>query len=112
MNALLNIKSVAAVAIFSVLAVGSAAQAGGYGYGGYSGHGHGGYGHSHGGYGHGGYGYQPQYGWKTITVYETIQKPYYDVITKYHPCGTPYTVEVVRYETVQIPVQKRIRVQL
>lgn len=106
MKSLLNLRSVltAGLVLGAMAFIGSqSAQAGGYGYdGGYNG----GYG---GGYG-GGYTYQPQYTWKTITLYKTIQKPYVDYVTKYDHCGKPYQVEIVRYETVQIPYTKRVKV--
>lgn len=81
-----------------LVSLNSSAQAGGYGYG-----------DSY-GYGQGGYNYQPQYFWKTITTYETVKKQYIDYVTKYDHCGHPYQVEVVRYEYVQVPVTRQVRV--
>ena len=98
MKSIFNLRSlVAAGIVLGATALGSvqSAEAGGYGYD---------------NYGHGGYSYQPQYTWKTITLYKTIQKPYVDYVTKYDHCGKPYQVEIVRYETVQIPYTKRVKV--
>ncbi|TWT92409.1 hypothetical protein [Stieleria varia] len=54
--------------------------------------------------------YQPDCYWKTVTVYESIKKPYTAYVTKYDHCGHPYQAKVVRYKTVQVPVTKRIKV--
>ena len=48
--------------------------------------------------------------YKTITTYEYIQKPIYSYVTKYDHCGHPYQVKVLSYQTVQVPVQKLIKV--
>ena len=51
---------------------------------------------------------QPKY--KTYTVYQAVKVPHYSYVTKYHPCGTPYRVQVVSYRTVTAPVQKKVRI--
>lgn len=57
------------------------------------------------------YCHAPHYYYKTVTVYETVQKPCQHLVTKYDHCGRPYTISVTTWKTVQIPVAKRIRVQ-
>jgi len=52
----------------------------------------------------------PSYQYKTVTVYETVRKPVSEWIIKYDHCDKPYRVEVVTYRTVQVAVQKTIRV--
>ncbi|MCA8995936.1 MAG: hypothetical protein KDA80_03100 [Planctomycetaceae bacterium] len=98
MKSIFNLRSlVAAGIVLGATALGSvqSAEAGGYGYD---------------NYGHGGYSYQPQYTWKTITTYTTVRKPYYDTITKYDHCGYAYQEQILRYEVVQVPVVKKIKV--
>jgi hypothetical protein len=56
----------------------------------------------------GGYHGHPKY--KTVTVYQTVQVPYYTYVTKYHPCGTPYRVKVLRKRTAKVAVDQRIRI--
>jgi len=48
--------------------------------------------------------------YKTITVYVDVVKPYSYYVTKYDHCYKPYQVEVTGYKTIQVPVQKRIKV--
>jgi len=52
----------------------------------------------------------PRCYWKTVTVYVSVEQPYVHYITKYTACGHPYQVKVVTYKTVQVPVQKRVKV--
>ena len=56
--------------------------------------------------------YAPQYVWKTITVNVEVEKPYLAFVTKYNHCGTAYQVPVVRYTTVVVPVQKKVKIYL
>jgi len=53
----------------------------------------------------------PQYYYKTVTVYETIRKPYEYSVVKYDHCGDAYLVTLTGWKTVQVPVSKRILVQ-
>ena len=53
----------------------------------------------------------PQYCYKTVTVYETVRKPYEYTVIKYDHCGDPYAVTLTGWKTVKVPVTKRIRVQ-
>ncbi len=55
---------------------------------------------------------QSQVYYKTIVVYETVQKACIHWITKYDHCDQPYRVKVVTYKSVQVPVEKRIRVAM
>ncbi|MCA9030590.1 MAG: hypothetical protein KDA66_07270 [Planctomycetaceae bacterium] len=48
--------------------------------------------------------------WKTVTVYETVLEPCVHYVTRHDHCGKPYQVKVVSYKSVQVPVQKRIKV--
>ncbi|MEZ6056948.1 MAG: hypothetical protein R3C01_09600 [Planctomycetaceae bacterium] len=52
----------------------------------------------------------PRCYWKTVTVYVSVEKPCVHYITKYTSCGRPYQVQVVTYKTVQVPVQKQVKV--
>ena len=54
----------------------------------------------------------PQYIVKTVTVYVEIEQPYSAYVTKYDHCGTPYQVRVIRYKTVSVPIEKKVRVYL
>jgi len=54
--------------------------------------------------------YHPSYHYKTVTVYETVRKPVSEWIIKYDHCDKPYRVEVLTYRTVQVAVQKTVRV--
>ena len=54
--------------------------------------------------------HQPQCVWKTVTVYESVTKPFVSYVTKYDHCGKPFQVKVVSYKTIQVPVQKLIKV--
>lgn len=54
--------------------------------------------------------HQPQYYYKTAVVYETVQKPCVSWVKKYDHCDRPYLVKVVTYKTVEVAVEKRIRV--
>ena len=56
--------------------------------------------------------HQPQYYYKTVVVYESVQKPCVTWIKKYDHCDRPYLVKVVTYKTVEVAVEKRIRVAL
>jgi len=53
----------------------------------------------------------PRYYYETVTVYESVRKPYEYTVVKYDHCGDPYAVTLTAWKTVQIPVAKRIRVQ-
>jgi hypothetical protein len=52
----------------------------------------------------------PNYTWRTVVTYVTVQQPYHSYVVRYKPCGTPYQVHVVKYRTVRVPVEKRVRV--
>ena len=54
--------------------------------------------------------HQPRCYWKTIVVYQSVQKPCVSYVTKYDHCGKPYSVRVVTYKTIQVPVEKQIKV--
>lgn len=92
-------KLLLAAAVAAVGTVSIEAHAGGYGYGG---------GYAYGG-GYGG-GYQQNWTWKTVVVYETVEQPVVQYVTRYLPCGTPYEAKVVTYRTVRIPVEKQVKV--
>ena len=59
----------------------------------------------------GGYCHAPRYYYKTVTVYESVRKPYEYNVVKYDHCGDAYLVTLTAWKTVQVPVAKRIRVQ-
>ncbi len=54
--------------------------------------------------------YTPKYYYKTITVYESVKKPYRYSYTKYDHCGKSYRAWGVKWKSVRVPVTKRIRV--
>lgn len=54
--------------------------------------------------------YTPRVTWKTVTVYQVIQRPYHYTVTKYTSCGKAYQVSQVGYQSVRVPVQKRVAV--
>ena len=54
--------------------------------------------------------YTPKYYYKTVTVYETVRKPYRYAYTRYDHCGKPYRSWAVKWKTVRVAVTKRIRV--
>ena len=58
----------------------------------------------------GDYCHAPQYYYKTVTVYETVRKPYEHTVIRYDHCGKPYAATVVSWKLVEVPVLKRIRV--
>ena len=62
-----------------------------------------------GGYGYGG-GYHQNWAWKTVIVYETIEKPVVHYVTKYDHYGTPHQVKVVSDKTIRVPVEKQVKV--
>ena len=59
----------------------------------------------------GDYCHAPRYYYKTVTVYETVQKPYEYSVVKYDHCGDPYLVTRTAWKTVQVPVTVRVKVQ-
>lgn len=59
----------------------------------------------------GDYCHAPKYSYKTVTVYETVRKPYEYTVVKYDHCGDPYAVTLTGWKTVQVPVTKRILVR-
>jgi hypothetical protein len=54
--------------------------------------------------------YTPQCYYKTVTVYEYVKKPCVHYVTKYDHCGEPYYAKVVTWKTVEVPVQKQVKV--
>ena len=48
--------------------------------------------------------------YKTVTVWETVKKPYIHYVTKYDHCGQPYRVRTTTWKTVSVPVTKRVKV--
>lgn len=52
----------------------------------------------------------PRCVWKIITTYETVEQPVVNWVTRYDHCGKPYRVKVVSYETIQVPVEQRVKV--
>lgn len=52
----------------------------------------------------------PRCYWRTVTEYVAQEVPYVRYITRYDHCGKPYQVEIVGYRTVQVPVQRRVKV--
>lgn len=48
--------------------------------------------------------------YKTVTVWETISKPYVHDETQYDHCGHPYHVSKTIWKTVRVPVTKRVKV--
>ena len=48
--------------------------------------------------------------YKTVTVWETVSKPYVHYVTKYDHCGHPYRVRKTIWKTVRVPVTKRVKV--
>ena len=59
----------------------------------------------------GDYCHAPQYYYKTVTVYETVRKPYEYSVVKYDHCGDAYLVTLTGWKTVQVPVTKRVLVR-
>ena len=57
----------------------------------------------------GSYHHTPSCHYKTVTVWVTVKKPVVHYV-KYYDCGRAYRKRIVRYETVRIPVTKKIRV--
>ena len=53
---------------------------------------------------------QPQYTYKTVTVWVNKKVPYVAKVIRYKPCGTPYYEHVVQYKWIKVPVQKTVRV--
>ncbi|MBX3421793.1 MAG: hypothetical protein KF752_09595 [Pirellulaceae bacterium] len=54
--------------------------------------------------------YTPQVTWKTVTVYQVVQRPYFYTVTKYTSCGKAYQASQVAYQSFRVPVQKRVAV--
>ena len=52
----------------------------------------------------------PRYYYKTVTVYETIRKPYEYTAIKYDQCGQPYHVTLTGWKTVHVPVTRMVRI--
>jgi hypothetical protein len=52
----------------------------------------------------------PRCYWKTVTVYVDVEQPVVNWVTRYDHCYRPYQVKVVTYETVTVPVEKRVKV--
>ena len=59
----------------------------------------------------GDYCHAPRYYYKTVSVYESVRRPYEHTLIRYDHCGDPYAVTVVSWKTVQVPVAMRVRVQ-
>ena len=53
----------------------------------------------------------PRYYYKTVTVYESVRKPYEYTVVKYDHCGDPYEVTRIGWKTVQVPVAVRVKMQ-
>ncbi|MCA9128178.1 MAG: hypothetical protein KDB22_13885 [Planctomycetales bacterium] len=53
---------------------------------------------------------QPQYTYKSMTVWVKKKVPYFANVILYKPCGTPYYGQELRYKWINVPVQKTIRV--
>jgi hypothetical protein len=58
----------------------------------------------------GDYHHTPRCVYKSVTVYETVRKPYEYVVTKHDHCGKPYHVTRTGWKTVQVPVTVRVKV--
>jgi hypothetical protein len=54
--------------------------------------------------------YVPRCSYRTVIDYEYRTETFYDYITKYDHCGKPYTVKVLRTRTIQVPVQRLVKV--
>ena len=59
----------------------------------------------------GDYCHAPRYVYKSVTVYETVRKPYEYVVTKYDHGGKPYHVTRTGWKTVPVPVIRKVKVQ-
>ena len=55
-------------------------------------------------------GYKKVVTYQTVTTYVLKPVPYEKAVTKYDYCGKPYTVIVICYKTVEVPVTKTIAV--
>ncbi|MEZ6065134.1 MAG: hypothetical protein R3B90_05385 [Planctomycetaceae bacterium] len=52
----------------------------------------------------------PRCTYKTVIDFEFRTETYVDYITKYAPCGRPYTVKVLRTRTIKVPVERLVKV--
>lgn len=52
----------------------------------------------------------PRCYWKTVTVYVSVTKPCTHYVVKYDHCGKAFHAKRVTYKTVQVPVEKKVRV--
>ena len=59
----------------------------------------------------GDYCHAPRYYYKTVTVYESVRRPYEYTAINYDHCGDPYAVTRTAWKTVQVPVAVRVKVQ-
>lgn len=48
--------------------------------------------------------------YKTVISYEYETIPYTVLVTKHHPCGTPYTVQITKFRTIKVPVKNLVKV--
>lgn len=52
----------------------------------------------------------PRCYWKTVTVYVSVTKPCTHYIVEYDHCGKAFIAKQITYKTVQVPVEKKVRV--
>lgn len=54
--------------------------------------------------------YAPRITYRPVTTWRIVEQPFTDYVTKYDHCGVAYTVPVVSYRTVRVPVTNLVKV--